>query len=88
MPKGMKTSRANVSRVRGLFGAKAVKTSPTETLGDIEAHQPDIEAQPAVEERLHPPATRHALRRRGGREGWEKKLSRVWPRAPNSTREH
>jgi hypothetical protein len=27
--KGMKTIRANVSRVRGLYGPKAVKTAPT-----------------------------------------------------------
>jgi hypothetical protein len=29
--KGMKTSRANVSRVRGVYGSKAVKTSATVT---------------------------------------------------------
>jgi hypothetical protein len=48
---GMKTSRANVSRVRGLYGAKAVKTAPTKAAAPASSKTTNrsdfIRAQPA-----------------------------------------
>jgi hypothetical protein len=44
--KGMKTSRANVSRVRGLFGAKAVKTSPTKPSATSKPASPTSKPNP------------------------------------------
>jgi hypothetical protein len=44
--KGMKTSRANVSRVRGLFGAKAVKKSPTKPSATSKPATPTLKPNP------------------------------------------